>query len=59
MSPDCSRYESPVDTLVLAGVEALVSDGCGDVGVEVDHSGESTIVENWDDAIRRFNENDP
>lgn len=57
MEPDCPRCEAALTTFTLSGIEAFTCEKCGYVGVEVDHSGEPTGVESWDDALQRFHDN--
>jgi Zn ribbon nucleic-acid-binding protein len=56
VEPDCPRCGDSLTAFTLAGVEALACEACGYVGVEADHSGDRTVVESWDDALRRFHE---
>lgn len=56
MPDECPRCGSPLTTLALAGVEAVACDDCGFADVEADHSGEPRIVESWEEALKRFQE---
>lgn len=53
---ECPRCPGELDRYALAGGEAVVCDGCGYVGVPVEHRGEPREIESWDEAIRRFRE---
>lgn len=53
---DCPECGDRLVTYVYSGREAFVCEGCGYVGIEVDHHGEPVEVESWTDALRRFNE---
>lgn len=53
---DCPRCERQLERYALGGREAVSCDGCGYIGVPVEHRGELRDVESWDDAITRFHE---
>ena len=56
MTSECPRCGSRLTTLALAGTEAVACESCGYVGVEADHSGEPRLVESWEEALARFQE---
>ena len=53
---DCPRCDGALERYALAGREAVYCDGCGYIGVPVEHRGELREVESWDDAVSRFHE---
>lgn len=53
---DCPRCDRTLERYALAGREAVYCQGCGYMGVPVEHRGELREVESWDDAISRFHE---
>lgn len=58
MEPDCPRCGGELATFSLSDVEAFTCEACGYVGVEADHSGEPRSAESWEDALRRFHDDD-
>lgn len=56
VSSECPRCGSTLSTFALAGATAVACDDCGYAGVEADHSGEPRLVESWEDAFARFQE---
>ncbi|WP_255196217.1 hypothetical protein [Halorarius litoreus] len=53
---DCPRCGSLLTEFEYRGRETAACEGCGFVGVSVDHHSELQPVESWSDALRRFNE---
>lgn len=56
MEPDCPRCGGELTAFALSDVEAFTCEACGYVGVEADHSGEPRPAESWEDALRRFHD---
>lgn len=56
MSLECPRCGTTLSTFDLDGATAVTCEGCGYAGVEADHSGEPRLVESWEDAFARFQE---
>ncbi|WP_435074641.1 zinc finger domain-containing protein [Halorubrum sp. HHNYT27] len=56
MSLECPRCGTTLSTFALGGAAAVVCDDCGYAGVEADHSGEPRLVESWEEAFARFQE---
>lgn len=54
VSNQCPRCDGALERLQLGGADAVSCADCGYVGVEADHTGEPEVIETWDDAIRRF-----
>lgn len=53
---ECPRCDRPLERYALGGREAVYCQGCGYIGVPVEHRGELREVESWDDAVSRFHE---
>lgn len=53
---DCPRCGDEIVTYSLSGHDAQVCEGCGFVGVSVEHQREPMEFESWDDAFERFYE---
>ena len=51
---DCPRCSSQLERYSLGGKESVTCEGCGYIGVPVEHRGESRRPETWDDALERF-----
>ncbi|MFC7186275.1 zf-TFIIB domain-containing protein [Halorubrum yunnanense] len=56
MSLECPRCGTTLSTFALGGATAVTCDDCGYAGVQADHSGEPRLVESWEEAFARFQE---
>ncbi|WP_435363742.1 zf-TFIIB domain-containing protein [Haloarchaeobius sp. DYHT-AS-18] len=53
---ECPRCGSSLSHYALSEVEAYGCDGCGWVGIDVEHRSEPVRIESWQDAISRFHQ---
>lgn len=51
---DCPRCGGDIEEYSLSGHESQICEGCGFVGVSIEHQREPMEVESWEDALERF-----
>lgn len=52
----CPRCGGDIEEYALSGHDAQICEGCGYVGVSVEHQHEPMEFESWDEALERFYE---